>query len=606
MAAQVDIGNLTTLIIKIPARGATDWAAEFKSNFADVLVEHDHTSGQGSRIKNAALVTNTMVANGDGVTKVDGTVTAYTSADVAVSTDTIQDAAVTKAKMANNSVGLDELEKTVVITQDTTITTATYNTHFIIESTATSNVTLTFNAVEVSGCLFTRGGNTASVFTPIIKLIGAVDFNYNKIDMLNNGSLNINEVNLDTYKFVYNDISIASLLADVDGTDTGITNSGPAGGTFTFNHLKIYSLSNSIKFPFGTSQVNKFEFLVDGSGTPTFQDHVMDTDGAIRTTYNIGAPAANIIIFNGGGVTYKTATGTGSGTITTITDTKPFKIIDRTTKVSLDPALADLKDVASTSPTTGQVLKWSGSEWAPATDQAGSGGGSITTIASQSDANSYSPSEGDVLKVTANVNFDNVTFNKIKMYVAETNTLTFKRSTLDNIEILGGSVVFSAEASQSLSLANSKLSACNSVTIHKDKVNSDEAITVTVKNVDIVCKEYAYYVTYTNYVGYLAGDSTTTSSFQNLSVNLNAIASQASTGYAATANFLNCRFIGAATGTVGLATQRLMYQHEDIGENINSDTFNEVGSVNNTNLIIGCDSGGLKIQLGTTNISSFT
>tara|TARA_B100001094_G_scaffold324204_1_gene376404 strand:+ start:5438 stop:7279 length:1842 start_codon:yes stop_codon:yes gene_type:complete len=382
MAAQVDIGNDTILIIKIPARGATDWAAEFKTNFADNIADHDHTTGRGARIKNAALVTNTMVADGDGVTKVDGTVTAYTSADVAVSTDTIQDAAittakiaadavdgtkiadnsitadhivdgtiiaadvannaittakildanVTTAKIADDAITFDKLEKTVVVTQDTTITQNTANTHFILESTTTNNVTLTFDSVEVKGCLFTRGGNIGSLFFPKIKLKGNVDFSSNIIDMLNIGQLDLNEVDLDNYKMTYNKICVEKLLADVDGTDTGITNSGPAGGTFTFNDLKICSLTNSIKFPFGTSQVNKFEFLIDGSGTPTFQDHVMDTDGAIRTTYNVGS---NIIIFNGGGVTYKTATGTGSGTITTITDTKPFKIIDRTTKVSL-------------------------------------------------------------------------------------------------------------------------------------------------------------------------------------------------------------------------------------------------------------------------------
>ena len=37
--------------------------------------------------------------------------------------------------------------------------------------------------------------------------------------------------------------------------------------------------------------------------------------------------------------------------------------------------IASLDDVSSTSPSTGQVLKWSGSEWAPAADSTGGGGG---------------------------------------------------------------------------------------------------------------------------------------------------------------------------------------------------------------------------------------
>lgn len=38
--------------------------------------------------------------------------------------------------------------------------------------------------------------------------------------------------------------------------------------------------------------------------------------------------------------------------------------------------LGALTDVSSTTPSTGQVLKWNGTEWAPATDSVGSGGGS--------------------------------------------------------------------------------------------------------------------------------------------------------------------------------------------------------------------------------------
>ena len=43
--------------------------------------------------------------------------------------------------------------------------------------------------------------------------------------------------------------------------------------------------------------------------------------------------------------------------------------------------LSDLSDVSSTAPTSGQVLKWNGTDWAPATDDTGGGGGTVTTDA---------------------------------------------------------------------------------------------------------------------------------------------------------------------------------------------------------------------------------
>ena len=40
-------------------------------------------------------------------------------------------------------------------------------------------------------------------------------------------------------------------------------------------------------------------------------------------------------------------------------------------------SLNDLDDVNASSPQTGQVLKWNGSKWAPATDNTGGSGGSV-------------------------------------------------------------------------------------------------------------------------------------------------------------------------------------------------------------------------------------
>lgn len=277
-------------------------------------------------------------------------------------------------------------------------------------------------------------------------------------------------------------------------------------------------------------------------------------------------------------------------------------------KIGSDVVLSTLNNVSSTSPTAGQVLKWDGSEWAPGTDQAGSGGGSITIIANQTDANSYSPSEGDTLKITADVTFDNVTFNKIKMYVAETNTLTFNRGTIDNCEILGGNVTFKAQPTQTITLKNSKISACDTVAIYQDKTNQDDVVTIIVKNVDIVCKEYSYYMSFSTASAITPSTQrNTTSEMTNLSVNFsNTIPSlPANNSQYATADFTNCRFIGVTEANLQrgyLYVDNSSYAHDPV---VGDDSV-ENGSVDDTNLIMGTDSGGFLVYRGNTLLTSFT
>jgi hypothetical protein len=70
------------------------------------------------------------------------------------------------------------------------------------------------------------------------------------------------------------------------------------------------------------------------------------------------------------------------------TDTRRLKVGDgvrtwaQLEYVDVEPlALADLSNVSSTSPTTGQVLKWSGSQWEPGADNSGSSGVTYTVSA---------------------------------------------------------------------------------------------------------------------------------------------------------------------------------------------------------------------------------
>lgn len=79
--------------------------------------------------------------------------------------------------------------------------------------------------------------------------------------------------------------------------------------------------------------------------------------------FTIGSTALATISVN-------TASASGAGSLTYDSATGVFTF----TPVSLN--LSDLANVDNTAPSTGQVLKWSGTAWAPATESGGGGGGS--------------------------------------------------------------------------------------------------------------------------------------------------------------------------------------------------------------------------------------
>ena len=85
--------------------------------------------------------------------------------------------------------------------------------------------------------------------------------------------------------------------------------------------------------------------------------------------------------------------------------------------------LADLGNVASTAPSSGQVLKWNGSAWAPAADATGGGGGggsqnlfSTIAVAGQSDVVADATTDtltlvaGSNMTITTNAGSDTITF----------------------------------------------------------------------------------------------------------------------------------------------------------------------------------------------------
>lgn len=113
------------------------------------------------------------------------------------------------------------------------------------------------------------------------------------------------------------------------------------------------------------------------------------------------------------------------------TDTGKFKVGDGTTQWnSLAYAggleslrLQDLSNVASTSPSVGEVLKWSGSAWAPAADATGGGGGGVTyTVSAETNG------AGADLRLTgSDASTDNVTLaagSNVTITRTDANTIT--------------------------------------------------------------------------------------------------------------------------------------------------------------------------------------
>ena len=99
------------------------------------------------------------------------------------------------------------------------------------------------------------------------------------------------------------------------------------------------------------------------------------------------------------------------------------------TTFALNAAIEDLTNVSSTSPTTGQVLKWDGSSWAPGTDSAGAGASnSFETIAISGQSSVVADSATDTLTLVAG---NNVTLTTD----ASTDTITIASSGSSSLNV---------------------------------------------------------------------------------------------------------------------------------------------------------------------------
>lgn len=125
----------------------------------------------------------------------------------------------------------------------------------------------------------------------------------------------------------------------------------------------------------------------------------------------------------GNGVTAWSALAYAVGTI-------PTDISNLTDTTNLIPEnLGDLLDVSATAPTTGQVLKWDGTQWLPSADATGGGGSGATTLDELTDVTIVgTPTTGSVLK------FDGLVWGAS----ADTDTDTDTTYTISAATVAGG------------------------------------------------------------------------------------------------------------------------------------------------------------------------
>ena len=93
------------------------------------------------------------------------------------------------------------------------------------------------------------------------------------------------------------------------------------------------------------------------------------SSGGIQLT-DISSTTLPVVSGVGGALSYNSSTGVISYT--------PPDLSPYATPSDIPQNIGELQDVSSSSPSTGQVLKWDGSQWAPGTDLTTSGGTGIT------------------------------------------------------------------------------------------------------------------------------------------------------------------------------------------------------------------------------------
>jgi hypothetical protein len=156
----ITLGTTDKLQLKVPVKGETNWANSFKTEFAQKIVDHDHTGvdGKGSKIATAAL----------------------------------EDLAVTTAKLANNAVDSSKISSAVVEDKLSAV-----SIDALSDVDTTSTPPSSGQVLKWSGSAWTPGADSTSAGTTVLVVAkltsgqtdsGIIKFNSVEIDLGTNYS----------------------------------------------------------------------------------------------------------------------------------------------------------------------------------------------------------------------------------------------------------------------------------------------------------------------------------------------------------------------------------------------------------------------------------
>ncbi len=205
---------------------------------------------------------------------------------------------------------------------------------------------------------------------------------------------------------------------DLTGTPTVPTNLGDLGNVTTTGAAngQVLKYNGSIWSPAsdlnsgtgGTSDPTDLSNTVSATTVTVASSTGASTTLPSATTANAGVMSAADKtklggIATGAQVNTVTSVATKTGAVTLVKADVGLTNVDNTsdaakpistaTQTALDAkagtshshALDDLTNVTATNPTSGQVLKYNGTNWAPATDSTGGGGGGLTAVSATAD-----------------------------------------------------------------------------------------------------------------------------------------------------------------------------------------------------------------------------
>lgn len=284
-----------------------------------------------------------------------------------------------------------------------------------------------------------------------------------------------------TYKFDQSDNSNSNHplrfytdAAKTTAYTTGVTTSGTAGSSGAYTQIIPTTSTPPVLFYQCSAHGLMGSYVKFGTATPAATDtnttytvnSVTSGGNAIIRLTGSDSSTDDVTIAAGSNISISETgdTITLASTDTNTTYSAGAGISLTGTTFALNAAIGDLTNVASTSPSTGQVLKWNGSSWAPGTDTAGSGASnSFETIAISGQSSVVAESATDTLNLVAG---SNVTLTTD----ASTDTITIASTASGSTQLSVEKNILTGDGSAVAFTASSAIVSENNTQVYVDGV----------------------------------------------------------------------------------------------------------------------------------------